>query len=334
MKIRLAQLDEVKRRPAVLTKESLIERYSGVEKNWTTKKKTKSLVYVSDNLSGTHHHANYLEYLETAWGNHYGIVITPDILWHTLISEAVSIVGQDSKKYAHLFTKSPDKKQDIKVYSESLTVMPLETLIDAIKEKVPTNTDIFLPEFTTTTKRAWMTRYASFADLVSPYYNYMMYLCGIPHIDVRGTREDYQEVAHCWSKIGELLVGNEEYFFKTSEVINSILENINSANFWLDIFKLDRCGSGSQYTVEGWWSNLYHKQPSLKFVENYASHLAKVRYKQMNTNQDYEMYQGLLCSSLEDGCLEPEFGGMIYSRPEQPIVEDFNPYIGQTRIYN
>jgi hypothetical protein len=327
MKVQIAKLGEPRYRSQPTSKETLLERFSGIQKNYSTRQRIQELFHVTNNLNGDYYHANYMEYLETAWANHYGVVMTPDIMWHTLLSEAVQIVAEDPKRYATLFTETPDQKQTIIIRTPELVVMPLDVLIYSIKKLVPTNTDAFMPEFTTTTDAARFARYASFADLVSPYYNYMMLACGIPYVDVRGTKDDWQKVSDCWQVIAGLLPGHEEYFASVQKVLRVIPLNLDNPTFWLDMFRLEKCGSGSQTEAFGWFTDLFRNQPQhVRYVENFATHLAKVCYKQIDTNKKYEMYHGIVNSRLEGDCLEPDFASFIYHRPENPVVEAYDPY--------
>ena len=39
----------------------------------------KGRITVRDCISGKYRHKNYLNYLQDAWGSHYGVVMSPDI---------------------------------------------------------------------------------------------------------------------------------------------------------------------------------------------------------------------------------------------------------------
>lgn len=61
---------------------------------------SKDKVVVRDAINGSHLHRNYLTYLEIAWANHYGVVLSPDIFWHLTLSE----IGSHIKEYnQHIF---------------------------------------------------------------------------------------------------------------------------------------------------------------------------------------------------------------------------------------
>lgn len=333
MQVTIAKLDKPKYRSTPRTKSQLIAGHANDEIKYRLKQKIKRLLPVRDNLEAAdYHHSNYMEYLETAWANHYGVVFTPDIMWYTLIGELVQIVADEPKKYAELFTTTPDQKQDIIIRSGDLEVMPINDLMEAIKRVVPTKTEVFLPEFSTTTERSRQAVYASFADIVSPYYNYSMFCCGIPYVDVRGTQDDWQKIVDNWEAVAKLVPGHDDFFANSLNTLKEIVNQFDGPDpeFWKKMFYLKECGSGSQTELFGWFTEFFRKQPRPRFSENFSTHIAKVCYKQLNTNLEYEMYQGLFTSKLNGDLLEPEFGYIVYNRPEKPVVEDYDPYNVET----
>lgn len=321
------KLDKTYRKLA--SKAELIERleniksdYVKVDGKYDYNKKilTQSLFYIEDNIEDEYAHKNFLEYLSNAWNTHAGIVISPDILWYTLQCELTAIVSTKVDTYRDLFTTSQEK-QTIKVPSGSMTVMPLNTLMEALKSKIPSDISNFLPEFSTTTQRATFARFAAFCDMVSPYYNYCMFCCGFPAIDVRGDASDWQKMRSNWQSIGKLFTQDQTYVNKVDGLLGEICGSLNDADFWKKMFALDKCGSGSQYTVSGWINKLYNQIPDLAFVENYPSHISVVKYKQLETDKDYEMKQGLLSSKTEGGFLVPNFAHIIYEKREETKTE-------------
>lgn len=302
-------------------KDLFTSKYLDVKYDYNNKTKSSDKVFIKDNFMGDIYHSNYLKYLEKAWGNHYGVVMSPDILWYTLLSEITLIVAEDSSLYSHLFTDQPDKKKEILVQSDSEYLIPLDTLIEAIKNNVPCNIDAFLPNFSTTVESSKFAKYAAFADIVSPYYQYSMYCCGIPFINIEGTKDDYLSIVDNFTKIGNLLNSHQDYFNKVLTVLSNIVNNIDSPNFWDKMFYLEKCGSGSQNEVFGWFTELFRVQPKdIRFSDNFSSHLAKIDYENVSIHNNYIMYNGLLNSHLEDGLLIPEFSYMVYKKLKTPLI--------------
>lgn len=273
-------------------------------------------------------HGNYLSYLELCWTAHYNAVITPDIIWYTLLCEIAQQVKATPEQFRHLFTAS-EGTQDIIVPSASDTVLPLDLIIDQLKRLVPGGADKYLPRFTTSTEESNLALYAAFADTVSPYYNYMMYACGIPGIDVRGTQVD-------WVHLNELSRALPLELWPTLAGSTLIANLVNEATrndpeFWRGMFNLEYCGSGHQTEVTGWIRKLFFKQPGVAYVENFSSHISRVNYKNLDTNKDYSLLSGLLSSSVVGTTLEPTFGWFVVENQPAPERESF-PTMSEIRL--
>lgn len=268
--------------------------------------------FVSTNATGELYHKNYLEYLKKAWSCHYGIVISPDIVWYTLLCEVAEIVKATPDNYGSLFTTMPGNKQTILVKSEGTEVLPLKPIFEELKVRCPTDINLFCPEFSTSNERSRLATIAAFADVVSPYYNYFMYSCGISSVTVLGTEEDWQKVVDNWIKLKDLFTQEPKYFNTVGVIVDSIKRNLIN---WNNIFTGNPCGSGSQIEITGWWSKLYYKQPSFRIMDNFSTNLAKVEYKDLSQQKDYVMYNGLISSNLDSAnILQPEFGHIIYEK--------------------
>ena len=118
--------------------EAFLDRLHDRKEDWQTGTITQSLFLRHVNMpkDASLYHRNYLEYLEKCWADHLGIVITPDILWFTVLSELVGVVKESPEPYRHLFTTSHEKKE-IVVFAEREIVMPLNRLVQALRNHVP-----------------------------------------------------------------------------------------------------------------------------------------------------------------------------------------------------
>lgn len=316
------------------------------DKQWNHERRmySQTLFPIAENIGQERRffHRGTLGYLEHCWANHYGAVLTPDMVWYDILGELAVIIKADPERYRHLFSTSQEK-QEIIVQSDSMTVLPLDLVVHTLKSVVPTDVDQFLPEFSTTTDRARSARYAAFCDAVSPYYNYSMFACGIPFIDVRGTAEDWLRMFTIWPKIAKLMgfdrpVSNSLSAAGWSKTVEQLLMHLAkyvggqaggmspAIDFWKNMFVLTPCGSGSETEVDGWYASLYRKIPQLKKAENYQPHVSSVEYTQLNTQQKYVMKQGLFSSWLvgdtDRATLEPQFGQVImHKRPMETIPE-------------
>jgi len=275
------------------------------------KSNESNLVTVRDCVYGEFRHLNYLEYLSFAWKNHIGIVFTPDFLWQIFLTEVATHIKDNAEKYRELFTDSDEKKK-IVVPTGDPQLIDLRLIADELLKLTPTDTEMFLPEFSTTTFQASMAFKAAFADAMSPYYDYSMFMCGIPKVKVFGDDDDWDKVIENIKSFGEV-IALPDYFQRAEELVVKIKNAANDSNsdFWKDMFRLDRCGSGGQVEVKGWINDLYIKVPNPGYINNYPSATSYVKYKFLETDQDFELCYGLFSSNIEGGYLLPEFGYII-----------------------
>lgn len=253
-------------------------------------------------------HRNYLGYLEMCWKNHYGIIISPTILWNMILNNLAYKINQDPETFCKYFTDS-DKKQEIKVIQDG-NLIDVKLLIAGLKGRIPSCMlkDSF-PVFTTDTKKSDIADYTTFLDMVSPYYNYSMYLCGIPKIKVLGTNKDWNQLIYTLGKITAILPECQDYLINIANHVAAIADNTcNYAEF----FSLDKCGSGSQVEVSGWITNFFIEQPKVGYLENFISCISKIDYYNYNDENNYRLYAGLFTSEIENGYLVPAFDNMYF----------------------
>lgn len=297
-----------------LTQKELIpdDKYTIEEFNHGLKTKTQTIV--RDCISGHFRQKNYLLYLHHAWGGHYGVVISPDIFWQIFLTEIAGHIKDNSEYYRKLFTSS-EKKVEITVPTGDPQLIDLKLIESELRKLVPTDINLFMPEFTTSTESSLMAFKAAFADAMTPYYNYSMYLCGIPKIRIDGTVEDWQKMCTSVDELKKIIDKDEKivsYLSKVKALFEKICNTPNTdIEFWKDIFTLKKCGSGSQVEVHGWITDLFIKIPSVRYGENFSSCVSKVPYTFLNTGQKFELIYGLFGSSMEEEFLVPEFGYLI-----------------------
>lgn len=262
-------------------------------------------------------HMNYLDYLCQCYASHNSIVLTPDILWHAVLCEIATVVAANPGLYASLFTTTPDAKQDIVLATSAVEELPLGALIEALTARVPTDTAAFLPSFSTTDGNALFVRYAAFADICSPYYNYSTFLCGFPAIDVRGEPGDFARItasaadlAVRFMEIGDTVLSG--YLTdKIVPLVTDIVEAVADDNgaFFKDILTTKRCGSGGEIEVDGWWAKrMYVVNHAGSKPENTPSHVSRVVWNNLDTGRRFSLNGGLFTSTDEDGFAVPQWG--------------------------
>lgn len=312
--------------------ESFVERLSDLKYDYRTRQTTQSLFLRRANIAGdaSLYHRNYLEYLQACWGDHLGIVITPDIVWFTLLSELAGLVREDAETYRSLFTREPEK-QRIVVDTDDPVVMPLNRLVAALRDYVPTDTALFMPEFSTTSQRARHARYAAFCDLCSPYYNYGMLLCAFPAIQVQGDVDDWTRMAGQWKSLHETFSAihgserarTERWMGNVQATLERCVDRIEDSRWWEAMFKLERCGSGHQSEVSGWFRDFFRVQPKgPAYVQNFPTNVARVDYTEDAMQRDFQLQEGLFFSYQEGDFMVPDFGYTVHERLEPQVVAE------------
>ncbi len=271
----------------------------------------KSQKEVRRNIPGIYQHRNYLDYLRMCWVHHRGAVVSPDLIWHVVANEIATNIKDNATKYASMFTTTPGTKQEIRVMTGDPQLLPLDSIELELMLRVPSDVNLFIPNFTTTNKNAHFAFIAAFADAMQVYYNYSMMMCGIPKIKILGTDEDWNKLIENLGKLKTMLFNVRPGYFE--DVIDLIgkIKGPAEAGFYESIISLERCGSGGQKVLSGWITKLFMKKPNPGYLENYSSLISKVPYKFLETGQNFELSYGLFGSSVRDGYLVPEFGFII-----------------------
>ena len=255
---------------------------------------------------------NYLEYLGICWENHYGVIVDPKMFWYMIMSELTVLISKDPDKYSHIFTSSNDKVEII-VPTNNPTILPVDLVIEQLIELIPTDINKLFPEFSTTDTAYQLSISVSLCDTVSPYYNYSMYACGIPKVDIKGTQADWDNLYNSALSLFSLLDDTSNYCTTLLDRLKSLTDiNIREhPNTWKNIFKFERCGSGSQVEVEGWIREFYRDIKSPGYISNFPSGISVVKYLNISTNINYELYTGLFNSMMESDYLIPKYGHYI-----------------------
>jgi len=273
-----------------------------------SKNKNQSIVNISGNIL----HSNYLEYLELCWANHLGVIISPDFIWNIIIYEIGGYIKNNKDTYRELFSNSSEKVEIVIPATDPL-VLDINQIVSVLKDLCPTDIELFLPNFSTSNIRTVFANNATFCDTMSVYYNYSMFMCGIPKVKILGSEQDWLKMKNNLSNISSLLNTKKvtNYLDNIQYILDSIISSETENSFWTDIFYLKKCGSGHQTEVCGWITKLFMKEPDLRYVSNYSTLVSKVPYKILPININMELYSGLFSSELVEEYLVPSFGYIV-----------------------
>lgn len=276
------------------------------------------------------YHHNYLSYLQNAYAKHRKVVIAPHTFWYSIVAEIAQHVVSNADKHRSLFTKDPTEKIEIIVecFRED-EPLRMGAIFDRLKELVPVNVELFVPEFSTSTEMSELATLGAFLETCSPYYSYGMLACGIPEIKVEGTLNDWTNIRN---NLLELVPLFESVDSALAPHINNnilpILEKLivgKDRDWFFKIFTQKRCGSGSQHFVDGWFTKMFMDIPKQPEVANFSSHVTKVPYFTLPSNTNWHLALMLSHSTKsEDGFLVPDFSVVQLKHLVTPEVVKHN----------
>ncbi len=278
------------------------------------------------------YHRNYLSYLALCWAYHRRVVLAPDYFWFGFATEVASIVAAHPEAFRGFFVEH-EGKAGIAATSDSnaLHLMPLKELVAAIDRTGKPVSARFLPSFSTTTPAAALAFKCAFADIVSPYYDYFMYMCGLPAIRIAGTADDWRTLSQYVNDATAFLLAGPFVFpddlagwaGRITAIADKIARELDGEPGqldWSEFFRLAKCGSGTDVEVEGWIKEIFRVRPKVGYVENYAPHIARITYKQFKNGKFYAMYHGVFASVDADGELTPDFGMCVKELAAEPVT--------------
>ncbi len=204
-----------------------------------------------------------------AFDLHANFTLRPEVVWYMIVHEVAICVKQNSKQYAHLFTKSPDKKVLLEVIDNSLIYGSEENnwddTIEMFRQKLsehisPLVLSLFLTKFSTSDKESDLATLLAFMDTVSSYYKYQVNtLCGIPQIKIAGTRGDWMMLVYKVNELMTLFEPLKQYFVELKSVLQTICDTLHGevieADFWKSFYKFKE-SSGSA-SVTGWINTFF-----------------------------------------------------------------------------
>jgi hypothetical protein len=269
-----------------------------------------------------YYHQGLCGYFQQCWGDHAGIVISPDILWQLFFSEFVKLVTDNVEEYRSCFTTSKDKKT-ILVAGPCSVGKFISSLVEGVREASPFDVTNITPMFSTSTKFSFLTNCALTLEAASQYYDYCMYCCGFPSITINGSKEDWEKLIDSFHYVVDLTEKSniQEHINWSLDATNllsqELINNLENQEFWSKMYIAERCGSGSDYEVSGWIRKLIFGNPDKKMLsKNFPHAIATVKYKNLMNGCDYSIYSGIIGSNKldqEDGTtiFEPVHGVVI-----------------------
>lgn len=244
-------------------------------------------------------HKNYADYLEIAYKHDYGIVVSPNHIWFTVLCSIAKTIKDDAELFRDIFTDSEVKKE-IELNMKAIYDMDIEALFKHILTILPSkiSPELIIPNISTSTSDFRLACAASFLDTLSPYYDFVYYGCGYNKIKILGNVEDYEILRNNISELCKISP-KLNFLYKYEEGLSRIIKNYDDDKFWERILWTE-AGYISD-TKEGWF---------MDFVKS-ESDFAVVKYKEMLSGKEYALCTGIFSSEITSGYLYPHFNKFI-----------------------
>lgn len=254
----------------------------------------------------------FINVVANAYSRHIGLVVNPHDIWFVILTNVVTLIKNNPDQFKSIFSKS-DEKQLLLTPQDHEVDINVEALIDLLKEAAPVDISMFLPEFSGSTPEARLALCASVLDMTQHYYDYGMFCCGIPAIDLRGPREDWMAICFAITNITKAVEESgavqhaitpiTKYLNGALDIASNILLSFeqDTTEFWNDIFTKNNVGSGGDLEVNGWICDLYHNVERGSLIRSFHDAVSKFPYKNVSTGQHFMMVHGAFGSNVEDG---------------------------------
>ena len=269
-----------------------------------------------------------------AWNYHYDLTLKPDDLWTSIALSLSKYISHNAEQLRSVFVDHEGKKELVAIdigsaatYDWTIGINKLAKLVDSnINDKhlIGSMTN----NFTTTTHITRSISKLAILKSMEQYFDYkMMLLCGIPSIELKGTKED-------WIKLKEKISSMFEYdvdkkLISWCELLHQLVDKfieafdgIEDKTFWNTIVH-ESGGSGPSY-IGGWISVLNPFDDKMNYIlgpdmftriedNNISDTLVNVDFKiDDNGNEfDAKFQGGFYGATIVGNTIEPYIGIIV-----------------------
>ncbi len=207
-----------------------------------------------------------------AFCHHLPILLTPDVLWLTLLQGVANHVHRDPEATRAFFV-SHQGKELIRVRHDALSpgdpnspwpeVFPMFS--HQLERRLDKRHDLLLPRFSTTGPVERIAAEIALMDVVKSFFRFeVRTLCGIPRVTLAGTPEDWRDIRARMQNFRE--IGLEAWIDHLKPVLDGLVatsEGDIDVSFWRDFYNEHEHSGG--IAITGWIARLF---PYLRDEEN------------------------------------------------------------------
>lgn len=215
--------------------------------------------YNSQSLVGVGDFHALLSTIHLAFSEHRPLILSPDMIWITILQGFAQHVKNNSEELRHLFVSHTGKARIEIVRQETFVDSPEYDWESVIAEfaanlsvRIPENCSNLASDFSTTGPLERTVCNVALLDVFQSYFEYIMYAgCGIPSITLEGNPGDWMKLKE---KIELLSPYNLDWWLvHLREITDQFFRAANGdvdQNFWQDIYK--QMSSYGADILNGW----------------------------------------------------------------------------------
>ncbi len=244
---------------------------------------------------------SFLDVVSDAYNRHESVSIAPQDLWYIVLTEIAAAVNAQPDQYRALFTRAEGKVQ-LMVPTDDPTELPLDLIEAKLRQQVPVDMGLFLPEFSTHTAMSRTACVAAFADAAKSYYGYGTFMCGIRAVEFRGSEDDWLMFVERTMDLRQALPSLTKWLTKVTDRARQIAELHRGGDeaFVKDIFRSQNVGSGGELKLNGWLPKEFFREGGGQnpLLKNWPKTWSIVPFKNFDTGREFADVFG--CFDVQD----------------------------------
>ncbi|MCF8296768.1 MAG: DUF4419 domain-containing protein [Saprospiraceae bacterium] len=208
---------------------------------------------------------SFIAALHFGFDNHRPVVISPDIIWLTILQGFAIHINQNSDSLRNNITKLPANKMII-VRDDTLIKGKIDNnwpasifnLVDSVELNISKNIyDLYNVEYSTTDKNIRIAYKTTLLNSLDNYFDYgAQTACGIPYIILKGTSDDWLKMSNKLKLLNGYGINHwvDKLDFIVEKIYQSSIKNID-IKFWQNIYSYHQVSGGNRVT--GWITDLF-----------------------------------------------------------------------------
>ncbi|CAP70208.1 uncharacterized protein PODANS_3_2970 [Podospora anserina S mat+] len=202
-----------------------------------------------------------------AWGEHLHLVLRPDEIWFTILTQMNFYMETHAEAVRHLFVKH--QGQEVIFIEDHTWTDVLWRFKEEIQKRVltPWLEEWIVPGFSTTTDNDVMTSTILMMGLVKAYFRYEGgIICGLPSVTLEGTREDWVKLEKKLERLEFFGEEPKEYKRRLAPIFKRFVkswdepDSAETKRFWNSIVFASYsniCGA-APLDVSGWITGFFY----------------------------------------------------------------------------